>query len=194
MTQERGPLPAALVSGVLAVALSLPPLRSLIEQSMAWHMAVQMPLLVWSGWWWGRAATRSRVAQALAPWNQYGLTGFLAAQGWLAYWMLPSAIDRAVVVPEADGFKLATLLLCGALLRHSAERAPTVIQLFFMGYVLSMMVWLGLYLLSTDLRLCNAYSLQSQVDAGWGLVAWAVALGCAWLVSALRRSRPVAPA
>lgn len=194
MTRRITARSLALVTSLAAVALSVPPLRSYIEQSMAWHMAVQMPLLVAGGWWWAQAMAQSRPAQSLAPWNHYGLSGFLAVQAALAYWMLPSAIDRAVVLPEADAVKLVMLLACGAVLRHSIERAPAVIQLFFVGYGLSMMVWLGLYLVSTDLRLCNAYSLQGQINAGWALVAWAVALGTAWLVGALRvRGRAVVP-
>ena len=55
-------------------------------------------------------------------------------------------------------------------------------QLFFIGYGLPMMAWLGLYLASTDLRLCNAYSLESQIWAGWGLVGLTAALGMAWLL------------
>jgi len=57
------------------------------------------------------------------------------------------------------------------------------VQLFFIGYGLPMMAWLGLYLASTDLRLCNAYSLQSQWRAGWGLLGLAAVLGVAWAVS-----------
>jgi hypothetical protein len=36
---------------------------------------------------------------------------------------------------------------------------------------------------STDLRLCNAYSLESQLRAGWGLVLLAAALGLGWAYS-----------
>ena len=39
---------AAVLLTLGALALSLPPLRPLIEQSMVWHMLVQMPLLVLS--------------------------------------------------------------------------------------------------------------------------------------------------
>ncbi len=55
--QFRRWLPAVVMVG--GAALSLPPLRPLIEQSMVWHMLVQMPLLVLGGWlvaghWWAR--------------------------------------------------------------------------------------------------------------------------------------------
>lgn len=171
----------------LAVALSLPPARVLIEQSMVWHMLVQMPLLVLAGWLAGRQWPAPR---ALERFNRFGLTGFAAAQGLAGYWMLPSSIDRAVVDTGADALKIATLWLCGAALRHAMQRAPPVVQVFFLGYTLPMAVWLGLYFASTDLRLCNAYSLQSQAATGIGLVALGVAAGALWIAGLTLRRRP----
>ena len=174
----------AALTGFAALALSLPPLRPLIEQSMVWHMLVQMPLLVLSG---AFAATAWAPARELR-WNRFGLTGFMLAQCILAYWMIPALVDRAVVMPSADAAKIASLWLAGAALGLGYRQAPAPVQLFFIGYGLPMMAWLGLYLATTDLRLCNAYSLQSQLRAGWGLVALAAALGVAWVLD-LRSGR-----
>ena len=170
----------------MAVAFSVPPLRSVIEQSMAWHMVFQMPLLVLSGWLSARALSACFSIRGWASFNQFGLTGFMAAQTIVAYWMLPSAIDRAVVLPSADALKLLTLFVTGMLLADAFKRAPGALQLFFMGYWVSMMAWLGMYLVTTDLRLCNAYSLQSQRNTGWGLIALGMALGTIWAASLLR--------
>jgi hypothetical protein len=168
----------AAVATVAALALSLPPGRLLIEQSMAWHMLVQMPLLVLAGWW-SMAAWAPAFGQRI---NRYGLTGFMLAQCILAYWMLPAMIDRAVVLPATDALKLASLWLAGAALRQGFRQAPLTVQVFFVGYGLPMMAWLGVYLASTDLRLCNAYSLASQLNTGQGLVALSAALGLVWVV------------
>jgi hypothetical protein len=179
LPQLRRWLPAAVMVG--GAALSLPPLRPLIEQSMVWHMLVQMPLLVLGGWlvaghW------RARQAPALLErFNRFGLTGFIVTTLVAGYWMIPSTIDRAVVMPGTDVAKIITLWLCGAALRHSMQRAPLLVQLFFLGYTLPMMVWLGLYYATADLRLCNAYSLESQLAAGNGLVVLASAAGAVWL-------------
>lgn len=170
-------------STVVAVAMSVPPLRSVIEQSMAWHMVFQMPLLVLGGWLSARALPPNLSIQYWAGFNQFGLTGFMVAQVIVAYWMLPLAIDRAVVLPAADALKLLTLFASGMLLADAFKRAPGELQLFFMGYWLSMMAWLGVYFATTELRLCNAYSLQSQVNTGWGLLALGITLGAAWTVS-----------
>lgn len=180
---------AAVVLTLAASALSLPPLRVLIEQSMVWHMLVQMPLLVLAGACAAAAWTPARELR----WNRFGLTGFMLAQCIVAYWMIPAMVDRAVVMPSADAVKLATLWIAGVALRLGYQQAPPAVQLFFIGYGLPMMAWLGLHLASTDLRLCNAYSLQSQWRAGWGLVGLAVALGVAWALD-MYLGRPLASA
>ena len=69
-----------------------------------------------------------------------------------------------------------------------------VLQLFFIGYWVSMMCWLGIYFATTDLRLCNAYSLESQIATGWGLLSLGLLLGLAWLGNAWQKAskNPVA--
>ena len=160
-------------------ALSIPPGRSLIEQSMAWHMVIQMPILFASGWFlmggvWGFSKTSP------GSWNQFGLTGFIAAQFIITYWMLPISIDRAVVMPQVDVFKLLSLMVSGALIKTSISRSPAVLQLFFVGYIVSMLITTGVYLATTERRLCNAYSMESQLSAGYGVVALGIALAFAW--------------
>jgi hypothetical protein len=168
----------------LGVALSVPPLRMIIEQNMAWHMVFQMPLLVVGGWFmFSRASDRQDNSKsatwldAVASFNQFGLTGFLLVTVAFSYWMLPLALDKAIVQPVADLVKITTLLLSGVVLRESFRRAPVVVQLFFMAYWSSMLVWLGAYFITTELRLCNVYSLETQYTAGKGLVALGISVG-----------------
>ena len=182
----------AVITSVAAVSLSIPPMRAVIEQSMAWHMVFQMPLLVLSGWLAMRALPHTSLQTRWDSFNQFGLTGLLALQIIVAYWMLPLAIDRAVVLPAVDALKLLTLFISGALLADGFKRAPLVLQLFFMGYWVPMMAWLGIHLATTDLRLCNAYSLENQAQTGWGLLALGAALGVAWGASVLSQIQSTA--
>lgn len=165
---------------VPACLLSVPPWRTLIEQSMLWHMAVQMPMLVAGGFLLARAALARWDADPWAAWNRYGLTGFFASQLLLVYWMLPLAVDRAIVLPQADALKLVSLLAGGALLADSFRRSPAELQLFFVGYAVSMLLSTGAYLATADRRLCNAYALDAQVAAGWGVAAVGLLLAGTW--------------
>ena len=164
---------------LVASALSVPPGRSLIEQSMTWHMVIQMPILFASGWFLMSGGWDTQKI-SLGHWNQFGLTGFIAAQFIITYWMLPISIDRAVVMPPVDVFKLLSLMVSGALIKTSISRSPAVLQLFFVGYIVSMLITTGVYLATTERRLCNAYSMESQLSAGYGVVALGIALAFAW--------------
>ena len=164
---------------LLGGALSVPPGRSLIEQSMAWHMVVQMPILFVGGWFL-MVGARDLSKRSPRSWNQFGLTGFITAQFIITYWMLPISIDRAVVMPQVDVFKILSLIVSGALVKTSISRSPAVLQLFFVGYIVSMLITTGVFLATTERRLCNAYSMESQLSAGYGVVALGIALACAW--------------
>lgn len=164
---------------LLGSALSVPPGRSLIEQSMTWHMVVQMPML-FAGGWFLMIGALDLTKRSPNGWNQFGLTSFIAAQFILTYWMLPISIDRAVVMPQVDVLKLLSLIVSGALIQTSVSRSPVVVQLFFVGYIVSMLMTSGVVLATTERRLCNAYSMESQLSAGYGVVALGVSLACAW--------------
>jgi hypothetical protein len=146
---------------------------------MTWHMVVQMPIL-FAGGWFLMGGGWDLTKKSLGSWNQFGLTGFIAAQLIITYWMLPISIDRAVVMPQVDVFKLLSLIASGALVKTSISRSPAVLQLFFVGYIVSMLITTGVFLATTERRLCNAYSMESQLSAGYGVVALGIALACAW--------------
>jgi hypothetical protein len=107
----------------------------------------------------------------------------------MTYWMLPVAIDRAVTLPKVDAAKVGSLLLCGACLKTSLS-APRTVQLFFIGYVLVMLITLGVYFVTSDVRLCNAYSQESQISTGYGLIAVAILIGT-YLSLPLQKRRSV---
>lgn len=175
---------------LLGIALSVPPARSLIEQSMMWHMVIQMPALVAGGWLLAGSSALQPLTRYGSDWNQFGLTGFIVSQWIGAYWMLPLAIDRAVVMPQADALKVVSLIVCGGVLKASFNRSPAVLQMFFVGYAVSMLVSAGVFLAATDRRVCNAYSLDTQWVAGIGVTAIGISLACAWAFRLVRGAHP----
>ena len=99
-------------------------------------------------------------------------------------------IDRAIVLPPADFLKIISLFIGGAALRQSARRAPAAVQLFFADYALPMGVWLGVYLAASEQRLCNAYSLESQGNAGRCLVLLCLVAGVFWVSQIIAGKQP----
>jgi hypothetical protein len=191
-------LSLGIITFLIGIALSIPPFRWVIEQNMTWHMGFQVPLLVISGWlvFSNRTGKTSRAKSAdwlntFNVYNQFGLTGFLLCTLIFSYWMLPLALDKAVVQPMADVTKILTLFMSGAILKKSFQTAPTVVQLFFIAYWSSMLIWLGIYFTTTDVRLCNVYSLDSQIMAGRTLTALGIGVGTLWVAKTflIKRTR-----
>lgn len=164
-----------------AVCLSLWPLRAVIIEDMFWHMNIQIPLLIAVGVM--IQIPVSAFSQTLSRFNAYGLNSFIASQVILAFWMLPISIDRAIIHWEYDLAKMISLILCGWLIQVSFKKTTVVIEIFFVGYFLAMMLWVGFYYIQSDVRLCNVYSQESQQYAGGGLMFFAVVVSLVWIIS-----------
>lgn len=167
-------LPALLPAAALA---ALAALRPWMEASMARHMGLELPLLFLIGCWVG-SALGDRAARRLAPWNALGLPGLLAVQAVLAFWMLPAALDAAVLSPAVALGKVASVLAAGLAARWSWPRAGTVLQAFFVINASAMTLTVGLLYRSAPQQLCSVYLADEQAAAGAAMLAWAVlALG-----------------
>ncbi|HEY9723271.1 MAG TPA: hypothetical protein V6D47_14775, partial [Oscillatoriaceae cyanobacterium] len=138
--------PARLGLGLLAV-LALPPVATRMESLMATHMTLQMPLLVLSGYWLGRAL-EPRCPRWLRDANAGGVAGTLLAAFTLSLWMLPRWLDGALDSGWIELAKFVTLpLLAGLPLALSWRRLAPVLRGFLQLNVLSMLGFMGwLYL------------------------------------------------
>lgn len=177
------------LAGILflsAICLSLWPLRAIIIEDMLWHMNIQIPLLIGVGVI-GKIPA-SVLFKTLSRFNIYGLNSFIVSQVILAFWMLPISIDRAIIHWEYDLLKIISLIVCGWLIQLSFKKTTVVIEVFFVGYFLAMMLWVGLYYIQSDARLCNVYSQDSQQYAGGGLMFFAIVLSLVWVISKLKKN------
>lgn len=170
---------AALGLALLAV-LALPVARHWLEASMWRHMLLQFPLWMAAGAWLA-ATLRPGMRAALARWNAHGVSGLVLAGTVLAVLMVPRVLDLALREPGVEAAKCAALLLAGAALRLSWPAAGLVVQGFFLGNLLPMMVVVGQLFIDSPLRLCNAYLLDDQERLGQWLIAVAAVLGVTWL-------------
>jgi hypothetical protein len=170
---------------LFAISLSIWPFRSVIIRDMFWHMDIQMPLLIAVGLLF--TIPPLGILSKVRPFNTFGLSSFIAAQIILAYWMLPISIDRAIIHWQYDLAKIISLIICGWLIQISFHKTTLVIEIFFVGYFLAMMLWVGLYYLHSDVRLCNVYSQDSKQYAGGGLILLVAILLLVWTMSILRK-------
>lgn len=173
--------PAAIA---LAILLALPPLRGWLEESMIGHMLVQIPLLVAVGVL-GGFALPPHLKRLLAAYNAYGLPFTLLAGFASTYWMLPRALDAALVNPWMEAVKFASLpLLVGLPLAVSWRPLGTIGRGFVLANFISMLTVIGWLYIVAPVRVCNNYLVNEQTVVGWLLVAIAGLLFIAWTAPA----------
>ncbi|NMF89627.1 hypothetical protein [Aromatoleum petrolei] len=176
----------AFLGATLLATGTAPSLRLWLEADMARHMLVQFPLLIVAG-----AAFAStlppRVRAAVATINAHGLAGLLLCLLVSAFWMIPRALDQALLSPPMEIAKIATLLAAGGALQLSWRPAGIVVQIFFIGNWAWMTAVVGLLYQDMSTRLCNGYLLDQQIIAGQGLVVLAIALPTAFIALLAKR-------
>ncbi len=166
---------------LLLAALLLPPLRRSTESSMTTLMLLQYPALLVAGALLVGAVPR-RWQASLQRCNELGIAGLLASALTMAVLMVPRVLDLALVDMRVELVKLLALLASGAALRLSWQRAGTVIQAFFLGNVLPMLVVVGTLYRDSTTRVCNAYRLEDQQSLGAALVWVAAGILALWLL------------
>lgn len=146
---------------------------------MALHMAVELPLLLLLGWLLaermpGRWALPARI-------DADGLFSATTASCVLALWMLPAALDRAVLDPGMALLKHAMWVCTGGLLRGASRRTPPVVAAFFLINAAWMTATVGLLYLDAEQPLCVNYLVDDQQAAGVALLAWSLVVSAiAW--------------
>lgn len=166
----------------------LPALRAPMEASMVLHMLVQIPLLLLGGWA-AMAWLPCRAEALLARVDPLGLLGATLATCMLTYWMVPAALDLAVLEGRFAGAKYLSLWLAGLAFAQGWPRLGAVLAAFVLGNMAWMMATAGLLYREAEARLCVSYLLDEQAVAGTGLVAW----GLVALAVAVARAGGKAP-
>lgn len=152
---------------------------------MARHMAIELPVLLGLGI--AAAVLSDRNAPAFAGWNRRGLPGLVAATAITSYWMLPAALDLAVLDARWSVAKVASMIVAGVAFGASWPRAGVVLQAFFAINWSAMTMVAGLLYQDAPQQLCSVYLADQQGAAGRALVIFAVAGLALWLVSVMRR-------
>ena len=188
----RGSLGRSCAGVILLLVMVSPPIRRATEASMTAHMLVQYTGLLLAGGLLSQGLP-ARWLQALQRWNEMGIAGLVGSSLTLAVLMVPRVLDLALTDMRVECLKLFALVLTGAALRLSWQRAGTVVQVFFLGNVLPMMAVVGSLYRDPATRVCNAYRLDDQQDLGLALVWIAVGVLTLWLLRLGLQRRDVGP-
>jgi hypothetical protein len=172
----RGTLLSALA--LAPSLLCIAPLRHGIESHMPAHMLLEFPLLFASGWIVaGAASPLDRWLACLDPFDAQGLLGITFAACALTLWMIPTALDLALLSDPVRWGKYVSLWLAGLLLQRSQGRLSAELSIFFIGMLAWMLATVGLIFQTLPRRLCVNYLLDEQRWTGVGIVGVAVLLG-----------------
>lgn len=153
---------------VLYIILLLPPVVSFLESYMITHMLVQLPLLIIVGLLMGDYVIEKCHA-FFTKWNGNGVPGILLVYFITMYWMIPRAMDDAILLPFVEAFKFISLpFLVGIVLRDSWPKLSGLLKGFTVfNYIpmFGMMAWLYI---DSPIQICNNYLESEQKMLGWG--------------------------
>ena len=189
--RTAAPRAASPVAALLPLVLLWPALRHGIESRMSLHMLLEFPLLFAAGWSASALCLRRPRArpwlraQRVMDWR--GWTSATLASAVALVWMLPSALDAALLIPTVPAAKFASWWLAGWCLADAWRRMDAEVLLFFVGNAAWMMATAGLLYIDTPTRLCVNYLQDDQRHAGIGLVLLACALGVLAIRRVMRR-------
>ncbi len=164
-------------------------LQPWLEASMGRHMVLELPLLFVCGWWFAHALRphgkiTDNVGARPTP-LAITLPALLTALLISSFWMLPIALDNAVLIPRYNLMKFLSLLLAGFLTGLCWRRAGVILQGFFIVNWAWMTITAGMLYQTAPQQLCSVYLDEQQQSAGTGLVLLASLTLGVWLLMAL---------
>lgn len=179
------------------LALSLAPLlflaepvRVAVEGRMPLHMLLQFPLLLIAGACAARLLTRAR-PELGAAWSRLdgqGLLGLVTLSGVAALWMVPAALDAALMQPGIAAWKYGSWWVAGATTALAWPRMAAPLRLFLFGNLAWMLFTAGALYADAEQRLCVSYRVDEQSLTAIGLYAMG-----ALLVAAAIAGAPIRP-
>lgn len=152
---------------ILYVFLALPPVINVAESIMSIHMHIQMPLLALVGMLM-TPLLKERFPRFFATWNEDGTPGILLSLIVLSYWLIPRAMDDALMLPLVEVFKFISLpFLIGVPFMDSWRKLSKRWKHFTYTYIIIAYFGVGaLYIFAPD-QLCNNYLIMEQRILGW---------------------------
>lgn len=152
--------------------------RLIVEGSMVLHMALQFPLLLLAGACSAMLLMR-RLPALRANWERIDRDGLLTTM-WLlgvaSLWMVPAALDAALLDPVMAFWKYATWFAAGGCVALAWPGMATAMRIFLLGNLAWMTSAFGLLYTDAEQRLCVSYRFDEQVWTGYALCTAALLL------------------
>jgi hypothetical protein len=171
----EGPVAAAVLTPLVFVNDRV---REIVEGSMVLHMALQFPLLLLAGACAAVLLERRRptLAAAWARFDRDGLLGTIGLSGVAGLWMVPVALDAALLDPGMAAWKYTSWCFAGWCVALAWPGMATAMRLFLLGNLAWMSFSVGLLYAETEQRLCVSYRFDEQAWAGGALCVAALML------------------
>lgn len=170
---------------VAPLAFLSEPTREAIEGSMPLHMMVQFPVLLSAGAGAALLVAPRRPAW-VEKWSRFdaeGIFGLVTLSAVAAVWMVPAALDSALMGPEVAAWKYLSWWIAGWAMALGWPRMAGPSRLFLVGNLAWMLLTAGALYAAAEQRLCVSYRIDEQMWTGVALQTTAVLLLAAWIGS-----------
>lgn len=161
---------------IIFTFLALPPVAELTESIMAIHMHVQMPFLAVTGMLM-TPLLQKKFPKFFAKWNKDGIPGILLVLLVISYWLIPRAMDDALMSMPVEIFKFISWpFFVGVPIWDSWKKLSTFWKNFFLvGIAILYVIMAFVYLFAPD-QLCNNYLIVEQRTLGWSFLIIAICI------------------
>lgn len=155
---------------IIFIFLALPPVVNLAESIMAIHMHMQMPLLAVAGMLMA-PLFKQLFPKFFATWNEDGIPGILLVLIVIGYWLIPRAMDDALMNLSVEVFKFFswTFLVGVPLMDSWSKLTARWKNIVIVGLGIAYLIMAGVYIFAPD-QLCNNYLIVEQRTLGWSFL------------------------
>lgn len=140
-------------------------LNQWFSETMPRHQLLQLPIMlglgIVSGW---RYSNHFNIGVS------WGIAILVFIISSIIFWMLPHSIDYAVINTTFNRVMHINMFVAGFLLFPTLKHTLFEIKILFLGMVSAMMIATGITLLTYNLLLCSAFTIDQQKETGTQLI------------------------
>jgi len=147
------------------------PLNEWLSETMPRHQLIQLPAMYVLGLIAGFAM--SHRVKPDVPWS---IAILIFVMFSIMFWMIPHSIDYAVISPGFNRIMHSNMVLAGFCTVVSIRHTIPEVKIIFLGMVAAMIIASGIALLSFNILLCSAFTIEQQKQTGTLLTILGIAL------------------